>query len=96
MTPFPYAFRIMAALHGHAPVELYRSRSRHYVQADWNLWAVPMSPEWECWVERPVPDRATITQRPHLWRRAGHADRLPLTREEKAALRTEPEYAFND
>jgi len=59
----PYKFRILAALPGHDPVELFRA-SRNYAQADWNYHTRDLSPEWACWVEHTLADRDCISDRP--------------------------------
>lgn len=91
----PYHFRIMAALPGHSPIELFRA-SRRYLQADWDWHTRDLSPEWECWVEYTLADRDTITPRPQPARRPAHEDVLPLTRLERVRLRDFVEVGFND
>ncbi len=59
----PYAVRIMAALPGHSPVELYRSKHR-LLEAEWLFVTRGLDQAWEIWVETFCHDKHTISSRP--------------------------------
>ncbi len=60
-----YEFKILAALPGDAPIELYRSRYP-YRPAMWHAITDDLSPEWETWLEYPLKDHQTLTERPKV------------------------------
>lgn len=83
-----YSFRIMAALPGHEPVELFRSR-RTYSQQDWNFWTRGMDWAWECWVENRLPDKWTLTRRVRIKHHKGsdkHAIHLSYEQKKNIGL----------
>jgi hypothetical protein len=92
MTP-RYTFRIMAALPGHTPVELFRA-SRHYAQADWNYWTRDLAPEWQAWVEYTLADKHCVSERPKIRdpRYIASTRGLHLTHAEKQVAEIEPEF----
>jgi len=55
----PYNFRIMAALPGHQPVELFRTRSS-YTNTYFNSYTKDISCEWDCWIESRMPDSKAL------------------------------------
>lgn len=60
-----YTFRICAAIGNGEPIELFRAR-RSFSWADLRFWSRDMSPEWAIWVERPMPNKKCITDRPKI------------------------------
>ncbi len=60
-----YTFKILAALPNQEPIELYRSRYP-YRPTMWHAITDDLSPEWECWLEYPLKDHQTLTDRPKV------------------------------
>lgn len=82
----PYNFRIMAALPGHKPVELFRSRAV-YSASYFNAVTRDFSSEWDLWVEWRMPDFRTLGGRIKFVHKSGSAKlAFHLTPQEKAGL----------
>ncbi len=64
MSP-PYNYRILAALPGDSPVELFRD-TRPYSQAAWNFVTRELDRAWECWAEYTLADKHCLTERPPI------------------------------
>lgn len=61
---FPYTARIMAALKGHEPVELFRTKQSTKLSSDDVRFHVShLDDAWEWWVERRTPTRQLISPR---------------------------------
>ena len=58
----PYNFRICAALPGHEPIELMRSRNSYHPK-DWLSWTQKLDRAWDVWVEWTTHEQKTITPR---------------------------------
>lgn len=59
----PYRYKIMIALPGESPIELFRSSGR-YTRDVWNYYTRDLSVLWDKWVEHTLADRDCITARP--------------------------------
>ncbi len=82
----PYSVRIMAALPGQEPVEMFRT-NRTLHPHDWRFWTNDLSPDWELWTEHRLPDRQCISSRPAIKRPTGSEKlRLHLTPEQRTKL----------
>ena len=61
----PYSFRIMAALPGHAPIELFRTNDK-YSNYTWNHVTRGLDRAWYRWCEHTLGDRQCLSSRPKV------------------------------
>jgi hypothetical protein len=57
--PGTYLARIMAALPGDSPVELFRTTTRKLEASDWDFWTADRS-GWKIWIERRCPNHRLL------------------------------------
>lgn len=81
----PYTARIVGQLPGHAEIELCRFHRKFYPQ-DFEYATSHLSPDWTFWLEQPLRDSQTLTERPHTGWRHGPIPAPKLTPEQHASL----------
>lgn len=81
----PYHARIVGQLAGHTEIELCRFH-RRICPKDFRHATNHLSSDWTFWLEQPLRDSQTLTERPHTGRRHGPIPAPKLTPEQHASL----------
>lgn len=80
---FPYRGRILAALPGHAEIELFRTR-RQLLDSDIKSFTRNLDPAWEVWCEEQTDQRTLISERQQIKQHPGRALGSKYAKKEKA------------